>query len=229
MTSDILYREFSRTYLSGIVSAVWSGTTADLSGATIDVISGIIGSFNSGVTVQVISGNTADFSGATINIVSGLLGAYGSGVIGLVFSGNTVDLSGATIDVVSGLLGAYGSGVMGTTFSGNTADFSGATIDVLSGISAGFAGRGSGYTAITIVSGDMALANRAFAVSLSGVQQRFIEFAFAESDTSYMAWVILNQSGFYAFVSGKTVSGFSVGLNTTGLATPTTFDWAVIR
>lgn len=113
--SGAVYGQVYDFYLSGATSGyVLTSTTSgkgawrasppastpdplDASGALIDVLSGVIATFNSGISTVSISGNIIDVSGATIDIVSGFLGhfpsgvitPYLSGVLGFVMSGAT--------------------------------------------------------------------------------------------------------------------------------------------
>ena len=68
----------------------------DISGAMIDILSGVRATFNSGVEAPSFSGNLADFSGITIDILSGFQGRFASGIIVSQISGVTsYQMSGA--------------------------------------------------------------------------------------------------------------------------------------
>jgi len=74
----------------------------DVSGAMIDVLSGVTATFNSGVRLVDVSGTQATFSGISVSTLSG----------------NVADLSGVTIDIVSGVRGSFNSGIISVAISG---------------------------------------------------------------------------------------------------------------
>lgn len=184
--------------------------------------------------IQLVDGSIR-IGASSLSIVSGALSGsravFSSGVEAVRFSGILFDASGIVVHgTVSGFRGIFASGVEATVYSGIQMDVSGIIANgPISGKSVDLGGAGSGVTVWRIVSGTAEFATKGIDVSLSGVQSRFIAFDFAQSNVTYGIIATVGQSGFYHFISGKTVSGFSIGLNTTGIATPTTFDWMLYR